>query len=162
MKTIALQLLILCGSLVVTLPAQAEAAPVKTFGGFAPGRKITLTVQQMSSTVASGTQLDTSKVPVPEGIPKYKLGQKVTFTIGTKGELICPNVSGNKTLISFLGSVSNANSYAKQATQKTPSPSIASIFKDSAGKPVGASLTFYLYRINGYKLVISRVNYLLN
>lgn len=116
----------------------------------------------MSSTVASGTKVETTKVPIPAGIPKYKLDQKVTFTIGSKGELVCPNVSGDKTVIPFVGSVSNANSYAKQATQSTPSPSIASIFKDSAGKPVGASLVFYLYRINGYKLVITRVNYLLN
>ncbi|MEO5914370.1 MAG: hypothetical protein ABIS50_09070 [Luteolibacter sp.] len=155
MKTISLQLLLLCGSLLTVTQAQAGGPVSKTFGGFAAGKKFTLTVQEATSTKSVGTNVD-NKVPVPEGIPKFKVGQKIAFTIGKKGELTGPNFS-----IALLNSTTNANSYAKQPTQKTVSPIIGSVFKDSSGKPVATTMTFYQYRITNYKLSVNLVGYVL-
>lgn len=157
MKTISLQLLLLCGSLLSAPHAQAAPAS-KSFGGFASGKKFTFSVQEATSNQTIGTKVKT-KVAVPEGIPRFTKGQKVTFRIGNKGELTGPGFS-----IAFLNSSTNANSYAKLPNSKTVSPNAATVFKDSAGKPVAATLTFYQYRISNYTpngLSINLVGYVL-
>lgn len=153
MKTISLQLILLCGSLLSATHAQAA-----TFGGFASGKKFTFTVQEAKSSQTIGTKVK-ANVPVPEGIPKFKKGQKVTFTVGKKGELTGPGFS-----IAFLNSSTNANSYAKLPSSKTVSPNGAAVFKDKSGKPLAATLTFYQYRISNYTangLSVNLVGYVL-
>ena len=155
MKTITLQFLILCGSLITMVSAQDVNPVSKTYGGFAVGKKFTLTVQTANSSKSVGTDVET-KVPIPEGIPRFKVGQKVTFTIGRNGELTGPDFS-----IAYLNSTSIANSYAKQPTQKTASPVSGAVFKDSSGKPIATTITFYQYRVTNYKLSVNLVGYVL-
>lgn len=138
--------------------AQAGGPASKTFGGFTSGKKFTFTVQEMTSSQTTGTKVK-DKVAVPEGIPKFKPGQKVSFTIGKKGELTGPGFS-----IALLNSSSNANSYAKLPSSKTVSPNGAAVFKDAKGNPVAATMTFYQYRISNYTpngLSINLVGYVL-
>ena len=156
MKTITLRFIILCGCLISSGHANAGGPASKSFGGFNTGKLVTFTVQEATSTQAIGTTVK-SKVPVPEGIPKFTKGQKVTFNIGKNGELTGPKFS--IPLLNYSGKV---NSYAKQPTQKTASPIAGSVFKDASGKPVAATLTFYQYRISSYKLSVNLVGYVLN
>lgn len=155
MKTLSLRLLILSVCLVSSVSSRAAGPVSKTFGGFTAGQKFSLTVQQATSSRAVGTKVE-SKVPVPDGVPKFKSKQAVKFTIGKKGELI-----GSGFSIPLLNTTTNTNSYAKQPTQTTASPINASVFKDIKGKPVGVALTFYQYRVTGTKLTINLVGYVL-
>lgn len=155
MRILTLQLLLVCTSLVCSGHLQAAGPASKSFGGFTAGKKFTLTIQSATSSRAVGTKV-TDKVPVPLGVPKFKLKQAVRFTIGKNGELKGPGFS-----IPLRGSSLNTNSYAKQPTQTTASPINASVFKDAKGKPVGIALTFYQYRVTGTRLTISLVGYVL-
>ncbi|MES2922085.1 MAG: hypothetical protein V4819_11090 [Verrucomicrobiota bacterium] len=158
MKTISLQLIVLCGSLLSATFAQAGGPASGSFGGFTAGKKFTFTVQQVKSNQTTGTRVKTN-VPIPSGIPKFTKGQKVTFRIGSNGQLTGPGFS-----IAFLNSSTNANLYAKLPNSKTVSPNAASVFKDGSGKPVATTMTFYQYRISNYTpngLSINLVGYVL-
>ena len=155
MRTFTLQLLLVCTSLVCSGHLQAAGPVGKTYGGFTAGKKFTLAIHSATSSRAVGTKV-TDKVPVPLGVPKFKLKQTVDFTIGKNGELNGPGFS-----IPLRSSSLNTNSYAKQPTQSTASPINASVFKDPKGKPVGIALTFYQYRITGTRLTINLVGYIL-
>lgn len=156
MKSRILQSVILCTTLIAASHADARGPASKSFGGFSTGKLVTLTVREVTSTQAIGSSVK-SKVPIPESIPKFAEGQKVTFSVGRKGELTGPKFS-----IPFLNFSGNVNSYAKQPTQNTASPITGSVFKDSKGKPVAATLTFYQYRITDYRLSVNLVGYVLN
>lgn len=156
-KKLLVPVAVLCGTL---LPLSTlHAAPAsKLFGGFKASQKFTLTVQEVTSTQSVGSKVKNG-VPVPEGIPKFKKGQKVTVKIGKKGEWTGPGFS-----ISLLNSTSAVNSYSKQPTSKTVSPNVATVAKDSKGKPVATTMVFYRYRITDFtveSLTINRVGYIL-
>jgi hypothetical protein len=152
MKNIIIRLIAIFGMLVIATSSNAAGVPGKNFGGFKPGKKFRFTVKQVISTQSVGTKVK-PKVPVPEGIPKFRKGQRVDFKIGKSGEL-----KGSGFAIAFVESTDTTNSYAKLPTSKTLSPNSASVFKDSKGKPVAATMTFYLYRVNGLKLSGLSVN----
>lgn len=160
MKTLLIPMLVLFGALLPIAQVQARGPASKNFGGLKSGTKFTLTVQSVSSaqTVGKKTKL---KAPVPEGIPKFKAKQKIKFTIGKNGELKGPGLS-----IAYVGSSGSVNAYAKLPNYKTISPNNATVVKDSKGKPIGGTMTFYLYRISARDfttngLSINRVVYTL-
>lgn len=158
MKTIPLQMLLVCSSLLPITQLQAAGPAGKKFGGLTAGKKFTLTVQEATSSQTRGTKVN-HKAPIPDGIPKFTKGQKIKFAIGNKGELKGPGFS-----IAYLSSSANANSYAKLPSSKTVSPNGAAVFKSSTGQPVGATMTFYQYRISDYTpagLSINLVGYVL-
>lgn len=153
-------MLALFGASLPIAHVQAAGPASKNFGGFSSGKKFTLTVQSVSSSQTLGKKT-LLKAPVPEGIPKFKAMQKIRFTIGSKGEL-----KGSGFSIAYVGSSGNVNAYAKLPNYKTASPNSATVVKDSKGKPVEATLTFYLYRISAKNfttdgLSINRVVYTL-
>ena len=148
---------ILCGA-VLPLSTLHAAPAGKLFGGFKSSQKFTLTVQEVTSSQSVGSKVK-STAPVPEGIPKFRKGQKVTVKIGKKGEWTGPGFS-----IPLLNSTSAVNSYSKQPTSKTVSPNVATVAKDSKGKPVATTMVFYRYRITDFtadSLTINRVGYIL-
>lgn len=87
--------MIVCGAALLPL-AQAQAADPagKNYYNLPPGTKFTLKCTDVVSTVA-GLDGKAKKVAVPNGIPKFKKGQDVKFTIGSKGELKGPGFSTN-------------------------------------------------------------------
>ena len=146
----------LCGAILPFSQAHAIEPVVATFGGFSPGKKFTLTVQQVTSSQSVGTRTK-PKAPIPPGIPLFRKGQKITFVVGKKGELQGPQFT-----IPFISASTNINSYAKLPNSRSPSPNIASVGKSPTGKPIGAALVFYLYRITGSNinsLSINQVGY---
>ena len=159
MKQLLVQFIMLSGALLPLSQAQAAGPASKTFGGFLPGKKFTLTVQSFTSSQSVGT---TTKmvVPIPTGIPKFRKGQTVKFTIGTKGQLTVAGFS-----MPLLSTSTTINSYAKLPNISSLSPNGAGVVKNGAGKPVGSTLIFYKYRIDGSTingLTINQVSYVLN
>lgn len=158
MKKLIVQFVVLCGALLPLTQAQAGGPASKNFGGFSPGKRFTMTVESVTSSQSIGKKSKTS-VPIPTGIPSFKKGQTVKFTIGKKGELTAPGFS-----IPLLNSSARINSYAKLPNINSLSPNGAGVFKDSSGKPVGSTLIFYKYRIDGFTasgLTINQVSYVL-
>jgi hypothetical protein len=150
--------LVLCGVLFPFSQLQAGGPAGKTFGGFKARQKFTFTVQEVTSTQAIGTKFKTN-APIPEGIPKFRKGQKISVTIGNKGEW-----TGSGFSIPLLNSSTAINSYAKQPNSKSVSPVTATVAKGSTGKPVATTMVFYQYRITDYtasSLSINRVGYIL-
>lgn len=159
MKKLLVQFIMLSGALLPLSQAQAAGPASKTFGGFSPGKKFTLTVQSFTSSMSVGSK-NKFFVSIPTGVPQFRRGQAVKFTIGKKGELTGPGFS-----IPLLSSSATINSYAKLPNISSLSPNGAGVVKNSAGKPVGSTLIFYKYRINGSTingLTINQVSYVLN
>lgn len=149
----------LSGTLLPLAQAQAGGPASKTFGGFSAGKKFTLTVQSYTSSQSVGTK-NKLFVPIPTGIPNFKKGQAVKFTIGTKGQLIAAGFS-----MPILSTSATINSYAKLPNLSSLSPNGAGVYKNGTGTPVGSTLIFYKYRIDGATvngLTINQVSYVLN
>lgn len=81
MKNLLLKTITLC-ALMIPL-ARSEAA---TPGGLKPGTSFKLTVTTRSST-KTGTSGTDTHARVPSGIPNFKKGQQVKFTVGANGQL---------------------------------------------------------------------------
>lgn len=132
MKKLLLQMIV-CGAALLPL-SQVHAA---TYGGYAPGKKFTLTVKvkEAASLTLGGRP---KKVPVPAGVPDFKVGQKVVFTIGAKGQLTAKGLS-----LPFKQDAGNANVYYINPSRTHPQGDIAQIFKSETGKPLEGALTFF-------------------
>lgn len=162
MKSLFTSLIIATGAL---LPiTQVQAAPAskdisfaaKTFGDFAPGKKFSLKVVEVISSKATVTGV-VKKSAVPAGIPKFKKGQTVKFTIGSKGELKGPGFA-----IKFKAGSSTSNAYLNQPKKgSVVQGDIGLVFKSPAPQPSGAALTFFKTAGSGLKTVVHSVNYVL-
>ena len=138
MKTFLLKLAV-CSAVLLPL-SQAEAAgPVsKLFGGFAPGKKFTLTVTKVECTKLEN--FVSKKAAIPSGVTKFKKGQKVKFAIGKKGQLTAPGIN-----LSFVEDNGPSNNYIDR-TNKNFNADEADVYKDTANNGVGAEL--FLYKEN--------------
>lgn len=163
MKTLLTSLIIAGGALLPV--AQIQAAPAskdisfaaKTFGDFAAGKKFTLQVTEAISTKATLTGVS-KKSPVPAGVPNLKKGQKVKFTVGSKGELKGPGFS-----IAFLKASTVANAYVNKPKKgSTVKADTATVYKDSLKQPGGAALFFFKTSGTGLKTTVNSVTYVLD
>lgn len=154
MKSI-LPAIICCAALLPFAQVQAGGPAGKTYGGFAPGKTFTLTVKQKTSAKTSGTTVITN-APVPDGIPNYKKGQTVKFTIGTKGQLTTKAFS-----MKFESGSPTANAYFTAPTGISTIPNVGTVYKNSNKKPVGVSLTFVKIRLSGFTPITNNVHYTL-
>jgi hypothetical protein len=124
------------------LPIHSADAKGKTFGGFKANYKFNLKVEEVISFKSTGIFGKPQKAPIPNGVPKYKKGQKVKFKIGNKGELIAKGAS-----IPFLSDGGTSNVYNKVSTGTNPKTDTATVYKDADNKASGAALSFI--RISG-------------
>lgn len=141
---------------IALLPISNAAA--KTFGGFSPGKTFTLTVKQVNSTQTIGYKAP-KVVPIPSGIPKFKVGDKVKFEIGKSGQLKGPDF-----ILPYVSSTSFINTYSIQPSLNLLSPNGGIVTKNTKGQPTGCALDFYKYRIPGTTLnttTINQVTYIL-
>lgn len=144
---------------------QAQAAPAgksiefagKRYGDFAPGKKFTFTVREVicaKATLTGGSR----KAPVPQGVPKFRKGQKVKFAIGSKGELKGPGFA-----IKFEADGVTSNVYVNRPKKGSKiQADTASVFKDSANKPTAVALTFFKTKGSGFGTEIYSVYYTLD
>ncbi len=136
--------------------AKTAPKPVPTFGGLAKGLKFTLPVTYRSSDAVVGTTGGTATtVPVPADIPKFNVGQSVTFVIGAKGEL-----TGSGFKIPYVASSGNVSvSYATIPTRAKPQPNAGIVFNNALGSPDGVSLTFISFKIKKLVPTVTTVEY---
>lgn len=141
MKSLLTTLVIACG---IVIPATLQAAPVsqissfatKTYGKFKPGYSFSLKVSEVTVIKTSGN--------VPSSIPKFKKGQKITFKIGSKGELTGPN----KVKIAFKGTSANINEYLSPSKDPLKLTSSGRIVRDTKNRASQGVITF---NINTFK-----------
>ncbi len=148
MKTIILPIVVATGALFPFSPLKAE-----TFGGFGVGKKFTLTVTDRKSTMTKGVKV-TKNVPIPNGVPDFAEGEKVNFRIGLKGKLVGPDFK-----IVFRRETGDVVIYSNNPTFSKPHGDAATVTKNSNGKPVEATLTFYRFHFSGFIPVTNTVNY---
>lgn len=154
MKQLLLQTIACCA---VLLPfSQAEA---KTYGGFAPGKTFTMTVKKKVSTKSVNTTT-TKNVPVPAGIPDYKVGQKVKFKIGKKGQFTGPDGLSLPFKTGTTGAAA-VNVYYIPPTRTKPQGDTGEVFKTAANQPTHVALFFARFKISGFSGVTNVVSYTL-
>lgn len=136
MKTVFLNLLACTAILLPLAQANAAGPASKTFGGFAPGTKATLTVTKVESMKLQN--FVSTKCPIPAGVAKFKKGQQVKFTVGLKGEWTGPNIN-----LPFVKDNGPSNNYMKHRSTNFNDDE-ADVFKDTLNHPVGAD--FFLYK----------------
>lgn len=143
--------MIVCGAALLPF-SQAQAAT--TYGGFAPGKTITMTVKTRISKAVVGFGTKAKTVAVPSGVPDYKLGQKITFTIGSKGQLTAKNLS-----LPFKSDAGTANVYYIKPDSSHPQGDIGQVFKTVKNKPLAAHLLFVRVKISGTTPTTTTVDY---
>lgn len=167
MKTLFAAIVVCFGTLlphahaqqVDTAPAAATQFKKGNFGGLNPGKKFSFNVEEAIFAKASLTGSGKIK-KAPKGIPNYKKGQKIKFTIGKKGELIGPGFKMNL-MKGGVSAVSNAYSSGVNKKSSNLTPNVAIVYKNSKGKPTAVALNFYKIDIKGFQTTTYTVTYAL-
>jgi hypothetical protein len=129
-------------------------ADAKTYGGFTPKQTFTFTVKEKSCV----KQVDFTpavEVPVPAGIVNLGVGQKVTFTIGSKGQL-----KFKKASLPFFAGKKKYNDYLLPPAGGLSQS--GKVNKNAKGKPIGVSLNFLKFETDGVSRTVTTVDYKLN
>ena len=152
--------MIVCGlsSFTIQCADLAVAGPAgKTYGGFSAGDKFTLKVYDAycrKSSISGG-----GLVPIPSGIPKFKIGQKVKFKIGNKGQLTGPGFS-----VIFENS-DGYSSYYRTVKQKGFSTSLMGLAHvDKSAITLSSHAVVQLYKhvgLGGLNYTVYETTYLL-
>jgi hypothetical protein len=132
----------------LTFMLTSHAKP--TLGGIEAGTKFTLKV------------VDRREQPgrVPSWIPRYRIGQNVTFKIGENGQLKMPGSGISLMFLYWNGS--EGNDYMKAPSASAGDKRIfGSLHKDpSTGKPAMISIRFYGTSYKNRVLKFEEVNYI--
>lgn len=150
-----LPLLVGCGALLPFTQLQAIGIGSETFGGFAKGKQFKLTITERVSTSTTGSHVN-KHAAVPDGMPDFRKGRIVKFTIGKNGRLNGPGFS-----ITYRSSSSRINYYSINPVGLSSEGDAATVFKTARNKPTGATLTFYKFQFSGFKPVSNSVSYVL-
>jgi len=134
--------------------ATAQAAPGKTYGGFAPKSRFILVVVDRESVKTDGFDVK-QNARIPKDIPTYDIGENVKFKIGAQGALLI-----DESRIRFRDSTDRVNYYSNAAPEEGQKGHVATVRKGPKGKnAVAAEVTFYSYQIKGLTVVTNRVTY---
>lgn len=142
--------LIVCAAALLPL-ARVQAGT--NYYDLKPGVTYTLKVGTVVSTKSALTGA-TSEVAIPSGIPKFKKTQKVTFTIGSKGELKGPGFT-----IPLKKAAAGTSVYMVKPTG-TNLPNSAAV-KTINKKVTYTQLAFYKLSGSGFNTTTYQVVYLL-
>ncbi|WP_367874305.1 hypothetical protein [Luteolibacter sp. Populi] len=164
MKTLLLGAFALCAMFTpahAVEPLKKKPKPTVLYGDWAPGKTFTYTVSEVTSE-ATSMGGSPQPVPVPKGIPSYRVGDVVKFTIGKKGELLGPK--GLK--IAFKAGSLTSNHYINLPKRKAPTPHFAFVEKNTTTTEPegGVALTFFQVKLGkrGAGATSTVVNYSLN
>lgn len=150
MKSILLQTIALC---VMILPlTELKAA---TPGGLKAGTTFNLTVTTRSSIKRSQFATDTS-APIPSGIPNFKKGQTVKFTIGTNGQLKADLMS-----IPIVLADSRSNMYYLRRSSNGSSTMSNGQLTKTNNVPETLVLSFSKTSGSGFQTVVQVISYVL-
>lgn len=141
---IGAMMLPMCCALVLWGGSQVQA---RNYDGLPPGKKFFKTVREKHSTTNKGMQI-INNAPVPAGIPDFRVGQRVKFSIGTRGKL---RVGGKS--IAFQSANSAQNAYANPPTPSTPIGDMAFVEKNARKRPTTVILGFSRTRNGSFTTV---------
>lgn len=136
--------------------ATAASQPASP-GGFAPGTTFKFKVVYLYS--SKGPAADpTAQVPapVPAGIPKFKMGETVKFTIGKKGQLTGPGFS-----MKFVTDEKFSYAYSAKNRLSPANPITAHVDKNKKNKPTAVGLNFFKSTTTGTDDTLNTVYYAL-
>lgn len=165
MKTLIAAIVVCLGTVLPNANAQqADASPAaasalfkKDYGGLNPGKQFSFKVEE--AIIAKASLSGSQRIKkAPKGMPNYKEGQKIKFKIGKNGELTGP---GFKMKLQKDGVSAVQNVYTSGIDKKHPStqPSVAIVYKNTDGKPIGVALNFYKVDVKGFKTTTYSVFY---
>jgi hypothetical protein len=149
MKTILPSIILAAGVMLPLNPLNAA----QSYGGFVPGSKFTFTVKERTSISTKGTKV-TKNAPIPSGVPDFAKGESVKFIIGSKGQVTGPDFK-----ITFRKKQGLVVLYSNNPTVSKPRGEAATITKNSAGRPIEATLSFSRLHFSGFIPVTNTVNY---
>ena len=155
MKNLLLPLLLGCSALLPATLLQAAAPAATTFGDFTAGQTFTFTVTERHTARTKGFHV-TKNVGVPNGIPDFKIGDQVKFTIGSNGQLKGPGFN-----ITYRRDEGKVNVYAKYPSATTTKGSGAVVSKSPKNKPVKVAMTFNRLNFSGIIPVTTTVDYVM-
>ncbi len=124
--------LLLPSSIHAAEPAAAPANLLKI------GKSFEFKVKSMVSSKSDGSGFTPSGVPIPRGIPKYKIGKTITFKITKGNHLEWPDHS-----LPLYGDYDGYYSYGKLKTVEKPYPDVATVYVNAKDKPTGVIIYFY-------------------
>ncbi|MEO5914192.1 MAG: hypothetical protein ABIS50_08165 [Luteolibacter sp.] len=133
------------GSVASANPFADAAAPSQPapLGGFPPGTTFSFKVVYTYSTKGPAADpVAQVPAPVPLGIPKFKKGDTVKFTIGNKGQLTGPGFSMKYVTDEEFSYAYSANNPLSPANPKT-----AHVDKNKKNKPTAVGLNFFKSKI---------------
>ena len=121
------------------LPILSTTASAKKYGGFKTGYTFTLRVKKVSSVEATGIPGSgtTKKVEIPDGLPKFRKGQKVRFKIGRRGKLV---FKGAK--IPFREDAGYSNLYRRAEPMSVAATDDGQVIKTKKNKAEAVFLNF--------------------
>ena len=146
-----LRSILLCGASLLPF-STLQALP---YGGLVPQKKFTLTVTKVTSVFQDGSTTQTG-VPIPAGMPSFRLGERVKFTIGRNGELTARGVN-----IAFKNANRMTNNYLDPVTPSHRILEAAGIFKTATGQPQTMALNYRKGELTATAVAISTVGYVL-
>jgi hypothetical protein len=94
--------------------------------------------------------------PIPAGIPNYRLGEKVRFTIGRRGELKALGLN-----IAFKNGNRNVNNYLNPVTPPNLDVQGSGIGKGVTGQPINMIINYQKVEGTGSSITIYNVSYIL-
>jgi hypothetical protein len=154
MKTLLLKMIVCGAALLPFTQVQAAGPASKSFGGFAPGKTFSFKVKTRISKALVGFGTKAKTVAVPGDVPDYKLGQKITFTIGAKGQLTAKDLS-----LPYKSDGGTAVAYYIKPDSSHPQGDIGQVFKTLTNRPTGAHLLFVRVKVNGTTPTTTTVDY---
>lgn len=108
------------------------------------GKTFEFKVKSMVSSKTDGSGFTPSGVPIPAGIPKYKIGKAITFKITKGNHLEWPDRS-----LPLYGDYDGYYSYSKLQTVEKPYPDVATVYVNAKDKPTGVMIYFYKKKASG-------------
>jgi hypothetical protein len=140
--------LTLIGSLLPLSSLQA-----RTYGGFEPFKRFKLTVTKVTSVKRTGLTLQTDAA-IPAGIPSYRLGERVKFTIGRRGGLTARGLN-----LAFKNGNRNVNNYLNPVTAGSLNIQAAGVSKTATGQPANMIINYQKVEGTGSSIAIYNVSY---
>lgn len=145
------QLIQLLAVAAVMLPLQQATA--KNYGGFKPGLRFSFFVNEVITSKSVGTRV-VKKAKIPNGVPKFRVNQRVKFRIGKRGQLLAKRVN-----IPFKSDGGSANLYNIVKTGKVTKASTGEVFKNSRKRPSAAALHYVINKYAGFQTTTESVAY---
>jgi hypothetical protein len=155
MRTLIIKAIACFAALLPFTQVHAADPAGRNYYNLTPGTKFTLKVTSVISTVA-GLDGKAKRGPVPAGIPKFKKGDRVKFSIGSKGELKGPDFT-----TAFKTASADTTVYADKIVGTKLPDSAAVKTSLTTDKVVYTQLAFHKISGSGFGTKVNFVVYVL-